>query len=78
MSSNDSTDVADLEQVVVRLISKETLVTIVKVDLLNGLVMVGETAVDPGSVLSFLGADEIRAHASELLKKLMPLSSQNH
>ena len=63
---------AELEQVVERLIREETLVTIVKVDLLNGLVMEGEAVVDTGSVLSFLGADEIRAHAPELLKKLCP------
>ena len=58
------------EQVVGRLIRKETLVTIVKVDLFNGLVMEGEAVVDTGSVLSFLGADKIKAQALELPKKL--------
>ena len=58
MNSNDLTDVAKLEQVVVRLIRKETLVIIVKVDLLNGHKLVVADVVEP----ILIGLDFMRSH----------------
>ena len=67
---NDETYDPDI--VIVPLVRKKTLLTRVKIDLLNGEVMEGEAVVDTGSVLSFISQEAVEKCAPELLQKVEP------
>ena len=57
---------------IIRLIKGETLLTVIKVDLLNGFIMEGEAIVDTGSVLSFLSTGIILQKAPSLIRQMKP------
>ena len=55
------------ERIVINLARRETLETLIKVDLKDGNVMQGEAVVDTGSVLSFLSLEAMKKCAPHLL-----------
>jgi len=61
-----------LENVMINLISRETLETVIKVELGNGNVLNCEAIVDTGSPLTFLNWKEIEPFAPDLLSRVTP------
>ena len=68
----------EIETQIVQLVRRETLLTWVKVDLLDGSVMEVEAVVDTGSVLSFLSAQALRTCSPALLKQVESCAVRVH
>ena len=58
------------DPIVIQFVRKETLITMVMIDLLDGNVMECEAVIDTGSVLSFLGLTAIQRCAPGLLNEV--------